>query len=55
MKKGGYYYYVDKEKIKRYMKLTAEEKLDWLEEINELIGKYGMNKEIREKFRRGEI
>jgi hypothetical protein len=55
MKKGGFYYYVDEEKIRKYKELTAEEKLEWLEEINEFIWKYGMNKEIREKFRRGEI
>jgi hypothetical protein len=47
MKKGGFYYYVDEEKIRRYKALPAEEKLEWLEEINEFIWKYGMNREIR--------
>jgi hypothetical protein len=53
--KGGFYYHLDEDKIRRYKDLSAEEKLEWLEEINELIYKYGRNKEIREKFRRGEI
>jgi len=37
------------------MKLSPELKLKWLEEANEFIWKYGKNKEIREKFRKGEI
>ncbi len=31
----GFYYTLEDEKIKEYMKLTTEEKLKWLEEINE--------------------
>jgi len=31
---------VDKEKIKRFRELKPEEKLEWLEEINEFINKF---------------
>ena len=56
LKKGkGFAYYVTKEQIREYMKLSPELKLKWLEEANEFIWKYGKNKEIREKFREGEI
>ena len=54
---GGYSYTIEDEKIKEYMKLTTEEKLRWLEEINELT-RLALNekeKEFREKLRRCEI
>lgn len=53
----GYSYYVEDEKLKAYMKLSTEEKLIWLEEINELTRSVltPKEKEIREKFRKAEI
>ena len=54
-KDKGFTYYVTDEEIKKYMKLPPELKLKWLEEANEFTWKYGKNKEIREKLRRGEI
>ncbi|MHA1798540.1 MAG: hypothetical protein ACTSVY_08850 [Candidatus Helarchaeota archaeon] len=50
---GGFYYTLEDEKIKKYMKLSTEEKLKWLEEINTftelLLTK--KEKEIRNRFR----
>lgn len=45
------------EQIQEYMKLTSAEKLEWLEEANEFIQAASDDKtrEIREKFRKGEI
>lgn len=53
----GFSYTLEDDKIKEYMKLTTEEKLQWLEEIlvfNEMVLSQ-KQKEIREKFRRGDI
>jgi uncharacterized protein (DUF433 family) len=33
----GFYYTLEDEKIREYMKLTTQEKLKWLEEINAII------------------
>lgn len=53
----GFSYSLEDEKIIAYMKLTAEEKLQWLEEINRFT--YGVlndrQREFREKLRKGEI
>ncbi len=53
----GFSYTIDDEKILEYMKLSVEDKLKWLEEINKFnelfLGK--KEKQIREKLRRGEI
>ena len=53
----GFSYTLEDDKIKEYMKLTTEEKLQWLEEIlvfNEMV-LTPKQKDIREKFRRGDI
>ena len=48
---------MEDEKILEYMKLTVQDKLKWLEEINKFnelfLGK--KEKKIREKLRQGEI
>lgn len=58
-KKGfrGFSYYCDSLQIKEYMKLPVEFKLTWLEEANKFCHFYipPQNKEIWEKFRKGEI
>ena len=59
-KKGelkGFSYNLEDEKILAYKKLTAQEKLQWLEEINRFTF-FVLNerqKEFREKLRSGEI
>ncbi len=53
----GFSYNLEDEKILAYMKLTAQEKLQWLEEINRFTF-FVLNerqKEFREKLRSGEI
>lgn len=53
----GFSYKLEDEKIRAYMKLTAREKLQWLEEINRFTF-FVLNekqKEFREKLRSGEI
>lgn len=55
-KKGGFEYYLEREKIQDYSRWPAEKKLKWLSEFNELRKYYP--KEIiesHEKFRKGEI
>jgi hypothetical protein len=53
----GFSYAFEDEKILAYMKLTVQDKLKWLEEINKFnelfLGK--KEKKIREKLRQGEI
>ena len=53
----GVTYTVEDEKIIEYMKLSTEDKLKWLEEINEFTNMVlsDKEKELREKFRAGEI
>ncbi|MHC1591281.1 MAG: hypothetical protein ACXQS8_04300 [Candidatus Helarchaeales archaeon] len=53
----GFSYTLEDEKIKEYMKLSTEEKLKWLEEINELtrLALTEKEKEFREKLRNAEI
>ncbi|MBI5001264.1 MAG: hypothetical protein HZB92_07060 [Euryarchaeota archaeon] len=57
MKRKGYSYTLEDEKIIEYMKLTTAQKLAWLDEINEFteMALTPKEKELREKFRRGEI
>ena len=53
----GFSYNLEDEKILAYKKLTAQEKLQWLEEINRFTF-FVLNerqKEFREKLRSGEI
>lgn len=53
----GFSYTIDDEKILEYMKLPVQDKLKWLEEINEFnelfLGK--KEKKIRDKLKQDEI
>ncbi len=53
----GYSYAVEDEKILEYMKLSTEQKLQWLEEINAFTFSVLSDQEklIRNKLRAGEI
>lgn len=53
----GYSYSVTKEEIRRYMKVPAVQKLQWLEDANIFLGKAltGKRRLIWERFRRGDI
>ncbi len=54
---GGFRYVLDDEQILKYLEVPVEQRLEWLEEANRLIfaATPPRNREIREKFRRGEI
>ena len=53
----GFYYTLEDEKIIEYMNLSTEEKLQWLEEINEFTNLVlnDKEKELRARLRAGEI
>ena len=53
----GFYYTIETEKILKYMKLSTEDKLKWLEEINEFTFQIltDKQKDLRQKIRKGEI
>jgi len=53
----GFIYTFEDEKIIEYMKLSTEDKLNWLEEINEFTNMVlsDREKELREKLRACEI
>ncbi|MFH1049984.1 MAG: hypothetical protein V1779_03525 [bacterium] len=53
----GLKYYIEDDKIREYMKLSTEEKLKWLDEIQKFseLAMTEKDKEIREKFRKREI
>ena len=53
----GYSYHVSREEIRKYMRLSPKEKLDWLEEVNEFIERFAPDKtkELHRRFRHGEI
>lgn len=53
----GLKYYIEDEKIREYMKLSTEDKLKWLDEIQQFseLAMTEKDKEIREKFRKAEI
>jgi len=53
----GFSYSLEDEKILSYMKLTAEEKLQWLEDINRFtfLVLNDRQKEFREQLRSGKI
>lgn len=53
MKLKGFYYTLEDDKIKEYMKLSTEEKLKWLEEINKFneIALSEREKEYMRRFR----
>jgi hypothetical protein len=55
--KKGVFYTVEDEKIIEYMKLSTEDKLRWLEDINEFTNMVLNDKEkvLRAKIRGGEI
>jgi hypothetical protein len=55
--KKGYSYTIEDEKILEYMKLSTEQKLQWLEEINAFTYSVLSDEEklIREKLRAAEI
>ena len=55
--KKGYSYTVEDEKIIEYMKLSTEQKLQWLEEINTFTQTVLSDEEklIRQKLRAAEI
>lgn len=53
----GYSYTIEDDKIREYMSLSTEDRLRWLQEINEFTDLVLTTKdrEIREKLRRAEI
>jgi hypothetical protein len=53
----GYSYHVSTRDLKKWMSISAEMKLEWLEEINTFISKHApeKSKRIMQKFRNGEI
>ena len=53
----GYRYEVSEEKIRHWLSLTPEQRLEWLEEINIFIHSYAPQKakKIIAMFRKGEI
>jgi hypothetical protein len=53
----GFKYYIEDEKIREYMKLSTEDKLKWLDEIQKFneLAITEEAKKIREKFRKAEI
>ena len=55
--KKGYSYTVEDEKLIEYMKLSTEQKLEWLEEINSFTHAVLSDEEklIRQKLRAAEI
>lgn len=55
--KKGFFYTLEDEKILEYMKLSTEDKLKLLEEINEFTNMVlsGKERKIREKLRDGTI
>ena len=57
MEAKGYSYTVEDDKILEYMKLSTEQKLQWLEEINAFTFAVLSEEEklLRQKFRSGEI
>ncbi len=58
-KLGGFEFYRTKEQILDYMKMSAAQKLRWLQEMwkfNRQVARYNPHiAKIQEKFRRGEI
>lgn len=55
--KKGFSYTVEDEKIIEYTKLSTEDKLRWLEDINEFMNMVSNDKEkaLRAKLRGGEL
>ena len=57
MAKKGFSYGISEDVLKKWIKLSPEQKLEWLEEINRFIYNFApeKSKEIMQKFRKGEI
>jgi hypothetical protein len=57
MNKGGYSYSVTREELLEYMKLTTEEKLQWLEEMLIFTAETSTpeTRKIRDFFRKGKV
>lgn len=57
MDNKGFYYYLEDEKIEEYSKLSVEQKLQWLEEVNEFTNLFltQEEKELRTKLKTGQI
>lgn len=55
--KKGFSYTLEDEKIVEYMKLSTEDKLKWLEEINQFTNMVlnDKEKELRDKLREGRV
>ncbi|MBI5252842.1 MAG: hypothetical protein HY930_00365 [Euryarchaeota archaeon] len=53
----GFPYAVTEESLRKWMRMPAKMKLEWLEEINEFIWGYApeKNKKIMARFRKGDI
>ena len=56
-KPGGYSYHYTIEQIQAFQKLSIEQRLKWVEEMNRFLYKLRpvQSKEICEKFRHGEL
>jgi|Deesub1362B_J571_1020462.scaffolds.fasta_scaffold19841_2 hypothetical protein len=57
MTKKGFSYKVSEDDLRKWIKMSAEYKLEWLEEINRFLYYFASEKsrKIMTKFRRGEI
>ncbi len=53
----GYNYYVTIEQIRRFSRLTARQKLEWLEEANAFVNKFlpERSRRLQQLFRSGKI
>lgn len=53
----GYYYVVSEERIKWWLAIPPKQKLEWLEEANNLVRKVlsAEKREVMEQFRKGTI
>ncbi len=57
VERGGFSYFIEEEKLLKYLQVPIEQRLEWLEEANRFLLTVTPAKvrEIWEKFRRGEI
>lgn len=56
-KRGGFSYHYTTEQIQAFQKLSIEQRLKWVEDMNKFLFKFmpAKSKEICEKFRQGKI
>ena len=56
-KRGGFAYNYSAEQIQEFQKLTCEQRLKWIDDINRFLYRFmpPQSKKIQEKLRRGEI